>query len=47
MGVQVLARPLLAQGEKVRHDPELTAAVVIDLAKRGRRRAQRARNMPA
>jgi len=42
MGVQVLARPLLAQGEKVRHDPALTAAVAIDLAKRGRRRAHRA-----
>ena len=42
MGVQVLARPLLAQGEKVRHDPDLTAAVAIDLARRGRRRAQRA-----
>jgi len=42
MGVQVLARPLLAAGEKVRHDPMLAAAVAIDLAKRGRRRAQRA-----
>lgn len=41
MGVQVLARPLLAQGEKVRHDPNLTAAVAIDLARRGRRRALR------
>ena len=47
MGVQVLARPLLAEGEKVRHDPDLTAAVVIDLAKRGRRRAQRALKLPA
>ena len=43
MGVQVLARPLLARGIKVRHDPDLTAAVAIDLAKRGRRRAQRAK----
>lgn len=43
MGVQVLARPLLAQGEKVRHDPDLAAAVAIDLARRGRRRALRAR----
>jgi len=42
MGVQVLARPLLAQGEKVRHDPDLAAAVAIDLARRGRRRALRA-----
>lgn len=41
MGVQVLARPLLAQGEKVRHDPDLAAAVAIDLARRGRRRALR------
>jgi hypothetical protein len=42
MGVQVLARPLLAQGDKVRHDPDLAAAVAIDLARRGRRRALRA-----
>lgn len=42
MGVQVLARPLLSQDEKVRHDPDLTAAVAIDLARRGRRRAVRA-----
>jgi uncharacterized cofD-like protein len=43
MGVQVLARPLLAQGEKVRHDSGLTAEVAIDLARRGRRRALRSR----
>jgi uncharacterized cofD-like protein len=42
MGVQVLARPLLAEGEKVRHDPDLAATVAIDLARRGRRRALRA-----
>jgi len=42
MGVQVLARPLLAQGEKVRHDPDLTAEVAMDLARRSRRRALRA-----
>lgn len=42
MGVQVLARPLLAQGEKVRHDSDLAADVAIDLARRGRRRALRA-----
>jgi hypothetical protein len=41
MGVQVIARPLLAAGAKVRHDPDLTAAVAIDLARRGRRRIQR------
>ena len=41
MGVQVIARPLLAEGTKVRHDPDLTAAVAIDLARRGRRRIQR------
>jgi len=39
MGVQVLARPLLAQGDKVRHDSDLAAAVAVDLARRGRRRA--------
>ena len=42
MGVQVIARPLLAAGAKVRHDPDLIAAVAIDLARRGRRRTQRA-----
>lgn len=37
MGLEVVALPLLARGEKVRHDPELTARVVVELAKRGRR----------
>ena len=46
-GVQVLARPLLASGDKVRHDPELTAAVALDLARRGRRRAVRVRALTA
>ena len=32
-------RPLLAEGTKVRHDPDLTAAVALDLARRGRRRS--------
>jgi uncharacterized cofD-like protein len=41
MGVQVLARPLLAQGQKVRHDSSLAAEVAIDLARRGRRRVLR------
>ncbi len=42
LGVQVIARPLLAEGAKVRHDSDLTAAVALDLARRGRRRSQRA-----
>ena len=42
LGVQVIARPLLAEGTKVRHDCDLTAAVALDLARRGRRRSQRA-----
>jgi len=41
MGVQVIARPLLAAGEKIRHDPDLAAAVAMDLGRRGRRRLQR------
>lgn len=36
-GIEVLGRSLLARAEKVRHDPELTAAVVMELAQRGRR----------
>jgi len=42
LGVQVIARPLLAEGTKVRHDSDLIAAVALDLARRGRRRSQRA-----
>ncbi len=38
MGVQVLARDLLQEGEKVRHDPEATARVALELALEGRRR---------
>jgi uncharacterized cofD-like protein len=37
LGVEVVALPLLSKGEKVRHDPELTAHVAVELAKRGRR----------
>lgn len=36
-GIEVLGRSLLARGEKVRHDPELSASVVLELAQRGRR----------
>ncbi len=42
LGVQVIARPLLAEGTKVRHDSDHTAAVALDRARRGRRRSQRA-----
>lgn len=41
LGLEVVALPLLAKGEKVRHDPELTADVAVELARRGRRAAER------
>jgi uncharacterized cofD-like protein len=37
MGVKVMAGNLVARGEKVRHDPAATAAVVVQLAVEGRR----------
>lgn len=37
MGLNVLELPLLAHGEKIRHDPERLAAAVIDLALHSRR----------
>jgi len=37
LGLQVLGLPLLARGEKIRHDPDRTAAAVIDLALHSRR----------
>lgn len=36
-GIEVVGRSLLARGEKVRHDPELTASVAVELAQRARR----------
>lgn len=44
MGVKVLARDLLQEGEKVRHDPAVTAQVAVELALEGRRRRQSARS---
>jgi 2-phospho-L-lactate transferase/gluconeogenesis factor (CofD/UPF0052 family) len=38
LGLPVLARPLLAAGEKVRHDPEAIARVAMELAAEGRYR---------
>ncbi len=38
MGVKVIARDLLEEADKIRHDPGATAAVVIELASEGRRR---------
>jgi uncharacterized cofD-like protein len=38
MGIQVARYPLATSGEKIRHDPEATAAVAVELAKKGRRR---------
>lgn len=37
MGIKVLTGNLLQESEKVRHDPEQTAAIVVRLAKEGRR----------
>lgn len=37
LGLEVVALPLLAKEDRVRHDPELTARAVVELAKRGRR----------
>jgi uncharacterized cofD-like protein len=38
MGIEVLARPLLAKGEKVRHDDAAIARVAVELAAAARRR---------
>jgi uncharacterized cofD-like protein len=38
MGLQVVGAPLLAEGAVVRHDPMKSAAVAMDLARRGRAR---------
>jgi uncharacterized cofD-like protein len=38
LGVQVISRPLLAQGAMIRHDPDRLAAVAVDLARKARRR---------
>ncbi|MCX6634949.1 MAG: YvcK family protein [Acidobacteria bacterium] len=38
LGVAVVGRDLLARTKKVRHDPEATAAVALELARAGRRR---------
>lgn len=41
LGVEVVALPLLAQGVKVRHDPDKLARITVELAKKGRRRILR------
>ncbi len=38
MGLKVMAGNLVSRGEKVRHDPAATAAVILRLAQEGRRR---------
>jgi len=44
MGLAVIARDLAQESDKVRHDPEATAQVVLELARQGReRRRPRAR----
>jgi uncharacterized cofD-like protein len=43
-GVEVIARDLLAKSAKVRHDPDATAAVAIELAQRARLRSSRPAN---
>lgn len=42
MGVRVVARELVAEGQKVRHDPDLLARIAIELAADARARATRA-----
>jgi len=42
MGVQVVTGNLLQESEKVRHDPEQTAAIVVRLALEGRKKRLRA-----
>ncbi|HUE23026.1 MAG TPA: gluconeogenesis factor YvcK family protein [Bryobacteraceae bacterium] len=42
MGVRVVSGRLLQESKKVRHDPELTAAVAVRLAHEGRRRRRKA-----
>jgi uncharacterized cofD-like protein len=37
MGIQVMTANLLSESEKIRHDPEQTAAMVVRLARQGRR----------
>lgn len=45
LGVKIVGRDLLEEGEKIRHDPAATAAVAIELAAEGRRRRQK-ENIP-
>jgi uncharacterized cofD-like protein len=40
LGVKIVGRDLLEEGEKIRHDPAATAAVAIELAAEGRLRKQ-------
>lgn len=40
MGVKVVGFPLLSESRKARHDPDKTAQVVLELAKKARRRGQ-------
>lgn len=44
-GLRVIGLPLLARGEKIRHDPYRTAAAVIDLALQSRRERLRRAGM--
>jgi uncharacterized cofD-like protein len=38
LGAKIVGRDLVQQGEKIRHNPEATAAIALDLAAEGRRR---------
>jgi uncharacterized cofD-like protein len=38
MGIRIVGRDLLEEGEKIRHNPAAAAAVVLELAAEGRRR---------
>lgn len=47
MGMQVMAADLLADGDIVRHDPRATAAIAMELARRGRAARRKVRVLGA
>jgi uncharacterized cofD-like protein len=46
MGLTVIEADLLDQKQKVRHDPEALAGIVMDLAAQGQRRRQQRAHQP-
>jgi len=43
MGLRIVGRDLVGEGERIRHDPRAAAAVALELAAEGRRRRQETR----